>query len=121
MNQEALKSCEAVNEEEARKIQFLIGGMCIKIEQMRAEIKMWQNTETQASWIDFWIQSKRTQLTELYKQKIIFTKSLAHYLQYGKILEPYEIMRKHAYLTTRELKIRLEVHVQQLIEDPNAI
>lgn len=105
--------------EEAQKMQILIGEICYKIEGMKTEIKMWRQIETQTSWIEYYKQSKRTQLVELFMQKILLTKALGHYLLTKEMLEPYELIRKNEYLSTLEFRARVEGQVELWIENPD--
>lgn len=94
MNRAALKAlAEQQKQEEAKGIQFILGEICYKIEQVTAEIKRWKSVEANGSWVELHIQNKKSYLYQLIRQKIMFTEGLTTFIESGIILEPYEIVK----------------------------
>lgn len=111
MNRSELK--KLAKEEEAHKIQFIIGEICWKIENMVGEIKSWEKVLTNESYVGIHVQNKKTHLRQLLHQKTLFTEALTEFIQTGEISEQYEVVRTSEKLNYNNQTETLE----QMLED----
>lgn len=93
MNRRQLRAIveQQKNEEIARRIQFIIGELCYKIENTRTEIRRWSQGDTRSGWIQIHIQNKKQHLKQLFKQKMMYLEGLDTYMKTGEIKQTYEI------------------------------